>query len=70
LKITQGQGQPPLAGVAGDVTTTDSGAGLIAKWEAITDSAERVDFYRKHAAAIDAAWKTAPPKKGTENLKG
>lgn len=56
-EITAGQGQPP-------VTATPAGApgsgDVVAQYRAITDSTEKIVFYRKHKAAIDAGWSAQP----------
>jgi septal ring factor EnvC (AmiA/AmiB activator) len=58
LEITAGQGQPPVGVTAASSPgATSSGDALIAQMEAINHPAERVEFYRKNKAAIDAAYR-------------
>ncbi len=57
MEITQGQGQPPVAGAA----TGEAAAGdVLAQYKAIKDPQARVTFYRKNKAAIDSAYKAMP----------
>jgi hypothetical protein len=58
LEITAGQGQPPV-GVTSTTApgATSSGDALVAQLQGITNPVERVEFYRKNKAAIDAAYR-------------
>jgi chromosome segregation ATPase len=58
LEITAGQGQPPV-GVTSTSSpgATSSGDALLAQLQGITNPVERVEFYRKNKAAIDAAYR-------------
>ncbi len=55
LKITGAQGQPPVT--AETKNATQGNGDILAQYAAITDSTERVVFYRKHKAEYDAAFK-------------
>jgi chromosome segregation ATPase len=53
LQITQAQGQPPVT-----ANTVQQGApvDVVSQYKALTNSSEKIAFYRKHKEAIDASW--------------
>lgn len=59
LKITQSQGQPPVAATPGAPAASGD---ILAQHKAIKDSTARTVFYRANKAAIDAAFKALPQK--------
>ncbi len=58
LKITQAQGQPPIAATA---SASGAGGDILAQHAAIKDPAQKMAFYRKNKTAFDSAWKAANP---------
>jgi predicted nucleic acid-binding Zn-ribbon protein len=52
LEITQAQGQAPVVNKGGENT-----GDVIEQFNAIKDPQARTEFYRKHKAAFDAAWR-------------